>query len=177
MVLTSLALLLAAPKVTPFTGPTITVMMASKKSFVIQTETANSPKTVAQIVGLCNKKFYDGQLVHRVEDWVVQWGDPTSRKGVDAPGVGEGGSGKDLPFEESPVEFKRGIVGIASTGMKVGGDSQIFILTKDAERLTKNYAVLGKVIKGMDVVDGIKRGDKIVSMRAAEIKITRRKKN
>ncbi len=151
-------------------GPQIRVTLESGKYFIIATDVQKSPKTALHIMKLVKDKFYDGQKIHRVEDWVIQWGDPKSRQGVDVEGVGEGGSGKDIAFEESQVEFVRGIVGLASTGKKVGGDSQLFILTKDAVRLNGNYAVLGKVTIGMDVVDAIKKGDTVKKMVLLESK-------
>jgi cyclophilin family peptidyl-prolyl cis-trans isomerase len=65
----------------------------------------------------------------------------------------------------SEVDFKRGVVGIASTGLQLPGDSQIFILKKDTLRLYHSYAVLGKVTKGMAVVDAIQVGDRIKSIK------------
>lgn len=159
--LTSLALLIVARGPGQ---PMITVTMANKKQFVIAVDAQGSPKTTAHIAALIKKKFYDGILFHRVEPWVVQWGDPESKKGINTPGLGNGGSGKQMPFEGSKTSFVRGVVGIASTGQKVGGDSQIFILTKDATHLNGSYAVLGKVVSGMDVVDKLKVGDKIATM-------------
>src|SRR5690349_3014684 len=110
------------------TGPKIVVTMASGRSFEITTDPKDSPKTVAHILGLVKKKFYDRQRVHRVEHWVTQWGAPESiKKPLDIPvkdkaghvkwipneDVGDGGSGKDIPlFEGSNVDFVRGIVGI-----------------------------------------------------------------
>ncbi|MBL8086846.1 MAG: peptidylprolyl isomerase [Chthonomonas sp.] len=164
--MTSLALaavLLAQPSSAK--GPQIVMTMKGNKQIVIQTNQGESPKTVEHIVALVKKKFYDGIRFHRVEDWVVQWGDPGTKKALDGPEIGNGGSGKQMKFEGSKFDFKRGAVGIASTGSKVGGDSQIFILTKDSVRLNGMYAVLGWVTKGMDVVDKLKRGDTIVSMR------------
>ena len=155
-------MVVAAPA--SFKGPQIEVRVENKGRFVIATDPKGSPKTVKHITDLAKKKFYDGQTFHRVENWVIQWGDPESRM-PDNPEVGDGGSGKDIPFEESKVEFLRGTVGIASTGLKVGGDSQIFILTKDTPRLNGNYAVLGRVTHGMEIVDALERNDRILSMR------------
>jgi peptidyl-prolyl cis-trans isomerase B (cyclophilin B) len=86
--------------------------------------------------------------------------------------VGDGGSGKDIPkFEAADnVDYVRGMVGIASTGLQVPGDSQIFVLKKDAFRLYRSYAVLGKVTKGMDVIGTIQRGDRIRKARVLESK-------
>lgn len=163
-------------------GPLIVATMSSGKSFTIATDPQTSPKTAAHVIDLVRRGFYDGQRVHRVESWVTQWGAPASKdqpldiptKQKDGstklelnPKVGDGGSGKDLSaFEEAPkVDFTRGIVGVASDGLQRPGDSQLFILKKDTLRLFRSYAVVGKVVAGMDVVDGIKRGDRIRSMK------------
>lgn len=147
-------------------GPKIRFTMQSGKSFVITTDLTGSPITVKHIIELTKKGFYDGIRVHRVEDWVTQWGDPLSKKApMSDPKMGDGGSGKDVPFEESKWDFHRGVVGIASEGLQRGGDSQLFVLKKPALRLYRSYAVVGKVTEGMDVVDGIKKGDRIKSAR------------
>lgn len=147
-------------------GPKIEVTMEKGGSFVISTDRVSSPKTVEHILALVDKGFYDGQRIHRVEHWVTQWGAPASKdKPLTSEEVLEGGSGKNVRFEESPIDFTRGVVGVASEGKKLGGDSQLFILKKDAFRLKGNYAVVGLVTKGMDTVDRIQWGDRIVSMR------------
>ncbi len=156
------------------TGPKVRFTMSGGHSFVVTTDPKNSPKTVAHILALVRKGFYDGQRVHRVEHWVTQWGAPASRtEPMDLPDpvtgqprlnpkVGEGGSGKDIPvFEMCDVDFHRGVVGIASAGLQRPGDSQLFVLKKDTFRLYRSYAVVGKVTEGMDVVGRIERGDRI----------------
>jgi peptidylprolyl isomerase len=155
------------------TGPEIQFTMANGKSFVITTDPKSSPKTVAHIIALVKKGFYDRQRIHRVESWVTQWGAPASRnKPLNSEEVGDGGSGKDLPFEMAEVDFTRAVVGIASNGLQMGGDSQLFVLKKDTLRLYHSYAVVGKVTKGMETVDAIKRGDRI---KAARVLATQRK--
>jgi len=149
-------------------GPRLQVTMANGRSFVIQTAERESPRTVRRIVDLVREGFYDGIRFHRVEDWVVQWGDPRSRERADAPGVGSGGSGQRIPFERSSISFTAGTVGIASTGVGVGGDSQLFVLTRDAAHLDGGYAVLGRVVSGMDVVRAIRRGDAIARITVVE---------
>lgn len=150
-------------------GPKIKFTMSSGKSFVIATAPEVSPKTVAHILKLVRSGFYDRQRIHRVESWVTQWGAPASRneplmQGKELnPHVGDGGSGGNIPFESAPtVDYVRGVAGIASEGLQLGGDSQIFILKRDTLRLDLSYAVLGKVVQGMDVVDHIKFGDRII---------------
>lgn len=160
------------------TGPVIVVSMEHGGSFDITTDPANSPKTVAHILTLVRSGFYDGQRIHRVESWVTQWGAPASKtlplmvKGKGGKmevneKVGDGGSGKNIPvFEGAPsVDFLRGTVGIASEGLQLPGDSQLFVLKADTMRLYRSYAVVGKVTRGMEVVDKIKFGDRIRSMR------------
>lgn len=155
-------------------GPKIEFSMTDGSAFVITTDPKRSPKTVEHILALVKKGFYDGQRVHRVEWWVTQWGAPASRnepmdllnkatgKLEQNPKVGDGGSGKDIPVFEGAVDvdYHRGVVGIASTGLQVPGDSQIFILKRDAFRLWNSYAVLGKVTSGMDAVGRIQRGSR-----------------
>lgn len=162
--LVALVALLSAQGYHP-TGPRIEVELTGHRSFVITTDPKGSPETTHRILRLVRAGFYDGQRIHRVESWVVQWGDPQSK--TLPPGdsrIGSGGSGTPLPFEDSGVDFRRGVVGIASTGKGVGGDSQLFVLTRDATHLDHGYAVLGRVTEGMRVVDRIKIGDKIVRM-------------
>ena len=160
-------------------GPVIVATMESGKSFEITTDPKTSPKTIAHILALVKKRFYDDQRIHRVEPWVTQWGAPASKgnkpmmikdktgKMVVNDAVGDGGSGKDIEdFEMAPgVDFLRGVVGIASNGLQMPGDSQLFVLKSNRMYLYKSYAVVGKVTKGMDVVDKIKFGDRIKSMR------------
>jgi len=146
------------------TGPKIRFTMQGGKSFTIATDPKSSPKTVAHIIKLVRSGFYDRQRIHRVEHWVTQWGAPASRtKKLSDPAVLDGGSMKgELPFEMSEIDFTRGVVGVASEGLQRGGDSQLFILKKDWLRLYHSYAVVGKVVGGMNVVDAIKRGDRII---------------
>jgi cyclophilin family peptidyl-prolyl cis-trans isomerase len=159
------AVVLAPQGIYTPTGPVIVVEVANRGSFEITTDPKRSPKTVAHIKNLVENKFYDRQRIHRVESWVTQWGAPASKdKPLTAEEVLGGGSGKSIPFEMADVDFTRGVVGIASTGLQVGGDSQIFILKADTLRLYSSYAVLGKVTKGMGVVDRIQKGDRITKM-------------
>lgn len=146
------------------TGPKITFAIARRGSFEITTAPKLSPKTVAQIVSLVKAGFYNAQRVHRVEYWVTQWGDSASRtKPMNDPKMGDGDSGHPLPFEMCDVDFKRGVVGIASEGLQLGGDCQLFVIKQDRLYLWHSYAVVGKVTKGMDVVDRIRTGDRILS--------------
>ncbi len=147
-------------------GPRIEVTMKKGGRFTIATDPKTSPKTVAHILDLVGKKFYDGQRVHRVEYWVTQWGDPQSKKlPMTDKKMGDGDTGYRLPFEMADVDFVRGVVGIASDGLQNGGDCQLFLFKQDRRYLYHSYAVVGKVTEGMDVVDKVDKGDWIASMR------------
>lgn len=130
-----------------------------------------APKTVERITEFIESGFYNKQRFHRVESWVVQWGSPGS-KTEDLRTVGAGGSGKgNLPFETNDIKMEPGTLAMASTGAKVGGDSQMFILTSAVEPsqatfLQGSYAAFGKVVKNMEGVDKIQVGDTL------EMKVT-----
>jgi peptidylprolyl isomerase len=123
-----------------------------------------APRHVARIKELVREGFYNDIVFHRVIDgFMAQTGDPT--------GTGTGGSGKKLKAEFSREPHKRGTVSMARAQNPESGDSQFFICFEDAPFLNGQYTVWGRVIEGMENVDGIKRGepvvdpDKIVSAR------------
>lgn len=124
----------------------------SKGTFVMKVYPTLAPKTVANFRELAESGFYDGLTWHRVEDWVVQTGDPTA--------TGMGGSEKTLSLEIAPrLSNKRGFVGMARAVDPNSASSQFYILRKDALSLDGNYALFGQVVKGMDVIDGLEIGD------------------
>ena len=134
---------------------------------VIELYPEAAPKHVARIKELARQKFYDGIVFHRViPGFMAQTGDPT--------GTGTGGSGQNLPAEFSKEHsFERGTIGMARTSDPNSGDSQWFICFAPASHLNGQYTIWGKVVEGMDLVDGIATGeppaqpDKIVSLRVA----------
>jgi cyclophilin family peptidyl-prolyl cis-trans isomerase len=150
----------------PSTTPTPAAQTAKGK-IVVELYPAKAPKTCEQILRLIDTGFYEGQRVHRVEPWVVQWGDPQSKADDwESRQVGSQGSGKQLPYEATDIKMQAGTLAMASTGEKVGGDSQVFILTSactadQASFLQAKYCAFGKVLSGMDVVDKVSRGDKV----------------
>lgn len=112
------------------------------------------PVTVANFEKLVKSEFYKGLTFHRVEDWVIQGGDPK--------GNGTGGPGWTIPLETSQdLKNERGAVAMARSEDPDSAGSQFYILKKDAAGLNGKYAVFGRVINGMDVVDQIKAGDKM----------------
>lgn len=93
--------------------------------------------------------FYDGLTFHRVEDWVVQGGDPTE--------TGSGGPGYQFPDEPVTRLYVKGIVAMANSGSNTNG-SQFFILKKDYP-LQPDYTIFGMVISGQDTVEKLTAGD------------------
>jgi len=130
-----------------------------------------APKHVARIKKLVREGFYDGIVFHRViKGFMAQSGDPT--------GTGTGGSSyPDLPAEFTSSPYVRGTLGMARSSSPNSANSQFFITFNSAEFLDGKYTVWGKVIKGMEFVDMIARGeppknpDKIIKMQiAADVK-------
>ena len=110
-----------------------------------------APNHVARLKELAREGFYDGIVFHRVIDgFMAQTGDPT--------GTGTGGSGRNLDAEFSDASFDRGTLGMARSSSPNSADSQFFICLEAAPHLNGQYTVLGKVVDGMDLVDGIKKG-------------------
>lgn len=121
-------------------------------SVVIEMLPQLAPRHVARIKELVREKFYDGLTFHRVIDgFMAQTGDPD--------GDGSGGSGQTLPPEFSSEKHVRGIVSMARTQNPASADSQFFIVFDDAPWLDNQYTVWGRVTKGMEYVDNIKKGD------------------
>jgi len=112
-----------------------------------------APQHVERIKKLANAGFYDGIVFHRVIDgFMAQTGDPT--------GTGTGGSMEaDLPAEFSDTNFGRGTIGMARTSDPNSANSQFFICFDDCSFLNGQYTIWGQVIEGMDLVDGLKRGE------------------
>ncbi len=111
-----------------------------------------APQHVARIKELARQKFYDGIVFHRViEGFMAQTGDPT--------GTGMGGSKlSDLRAEFSDEPHVRGAVSMARAQNPNSANSQFFIVTSDSRFLDNQYTVWGRVIKGMEFVDKIKKG-------------------
>ncbi len=118
---------------------------------VIEMRPDLAPVHVERIKELTRMGFYDGIKFHRViPDFMAQTGDPT--------GTGRGGSGRNLMAEFSTAPFVRGTVGMARAQSEHSGDSQFFICYEAAPYLNEKYTVWGKVTKGMEFVDMIRKG-------------------
>lgn len=136
-------------------------VVTARGTFVIKLDPVDAPITVNNFVFLSQRAFYNHLTFHRVEDFVVQGGDPT--------GTGSGGPGYGLPPEASSAAWVRGSVGMAASSAGVNG-SQFFVLKQDAQYLAQTgiYNHFGTVTAGMDVVDHLQVGDEIVGINIAE---------
>jgi len=146
----------------PGAGPII-VLETVKGTIEIETYPEEAPKTVARIVELVNKNFYNGQRFHRAEpNFVIQVGDPVSRDMSRQDWWGRQGTGKPIGLAEISKKRRHvlGAVSMAHPGTDpTTADSQFFILRRAAPELDGKYTVFGKVLKGMDVVAKIQKGD------------------
>ncbi|MBS1715034.1 MAG: peptidylprolyl isomerase [Armatimonadetes bacterium] len=169
----------ALAQTAPETLTLVDVVVQGRGTFTIGLDAGQAPNLVAHVIKLVDDKFYDRIMFHRkVDDFVVQTGDPTSKKVSTAfarknkgkfgevPGLGEKGSGKTVKYEINDLTHAKYTVGMAlESPMDDSGDSQFFINLKDNFRLNGMYEVFGKVVRGFAVVDKIERGDRILRIR------------
>lgn len=122
---------------------------------------AETPGTVANFAKLAGEGFYDGLSFHRViPDFVIQGGCPL--------GTGAGGPGYTIKCETSAPRqhHDRGVLSMAHRGPDTGG-SQFFVChnRNNTQHLDGVHTCFGKVVEGLDVIDDIRPGDKINSIR------------
>ena len=132
------------------------VVKTSEGSFTIRLDDADSPSTVGSFEQLARKGFFDGTIFHRiVPGFVIQGGDPTG-KGTGGPGY----TTTDAP--PGNTRYTHGLVAMAKTASDPAGTagSQFFVVTAPDAGLPPDYAVLGRVVSGLAIVDKIgKLGD------------------
>ena len=127
----------------------------SKGNMIVKLEYKKVPNTVANFINKSKSNYYKNLTFHRVEDWVVQGGDPE----------GNGTGGSQMLAEQSSKPFTEGSLGIArGSDPRINNDSQFFFTKKDADWLNGQYTNFGIVTSGMSVVNSIKIGDKILGI-------------
>jgi cyclophilin family peptidyl-prolyl cis-trans isomerase len=143
-------------------GPVI-VLDTAKGTIEFETYPEEAPKTVARILELVKRNFYNGQRFHRAEAkmGLVQVGDPVSRDMSREAWWGRAGSG--TPIGAAEITKKRrhvaGAVAMAHSGDPKAADSQFYIVTRASPQLDGKYTVFGRVTSGLDVVLKIRKGD------------------
>lgn len=139
---------------------TFACFKTTEGSFEVELFTQATPRTVANFVHLTQAGFYNNLVWHRiVPGFVIQTGDNNTFGAVDSTRSiwGQGGSKVSVPFEYVPsLHNYEGYLGMASTAAGAGGTSQFYInLVDNSASLDQKYAVFGKVINGMQVVNAI----------------------
>lgn len=131
------------------------VIKTTKGDITVNLRADAAPNTVKNFLNKAQNGFYKNLLFHRVEDWVVQGGDPK----------GDGTGGGQMPTEINPLPFTAGSLGVARRDdIRVSNDSQFFITKTDASWLNQQYTNFGNVTSGMEVVNSMKVGDKILGI-------------
>lgn len=127
------------------------------------------PRTAGNFLNLVDRNFYDGLTFHRVENWVVQGGDPQGN-----------GTGSFIdPSTGAPryirLEIDRrlthnypGMVAMARSQDPNSASCQFYILKRPMPQLNGQYAVFGQVLQGMRTVQSLQIGDRIVSARITD---------
>tara|TARA_B110000014_G_C19833377_1_gene432180 strand:- start:59 stop:622 length:564 start_codon:yes stop_codon:yes gene_type:complete len=143
-----------------------TMLLELKNGFVtIELYPDVAPNHVKRFKLLASEKKYDGVVFHRVIDGFmaqtgdVKFGNSTSEN-FDLARAGTGDSEyPNLKAEFSDIPHERGTLSMARSNNPDSANSQFFICFEAAPHLDRQYTVFGKVIKGMEFVDSIKRGD------------------
>ncbi len=167
----------------------VLMIVKGNQQIEIEVDGNNAPITAGNFIDLVQRKFYDGLTFHRVEKvpqpFVVQGGDPN--------GNGTGGyipagssSERRIPLEIKPsnssspivysqkitdtpaLQHKRGTIAMARSSSPDSASSQFYFPLTDALFLDGSYAVFGKITKGVDIIDTIAKGDKIVSAKVIQ---------
>ena len=144
---------------------TIMIMKLKNGDVIIELFDTIAPNHVKRFKQLSKEKKYDGVVFHRVIDgFMAQTGDVqfgnSNSPNFDLKRAGTGGSEyPDLKAEFSDIPHERGTLSMARSSDPNSANSQFFICFKTASHLDRQYTVFGKVVKGMEFVDLIKRGD------------------
>ncbi len=140
------------------------IIKTEKGEMKVEFYDKDAPGTVANFIKLSKDGFYNGLTFHRViPNFVVQGGCPQ--------GTGVGGPGYKIPCELNGDNqyHDRGVLSMAHAGRNTGG-SQFFIChnRQNTAHLDRNHTCFGKVVEGVDVIDDIRQGDKILSIKILE---------
>ncbi len=157
----------AAPQ--ELTGPLV-VVETDRGTFSFETFPDDAPRTVAHVLDLVDRGFYDGLRVHRADPgFVVQFGDPQTRDLKRRALWGRGAaasSGHPIGVAEMTKKHRNvaGAVGVAHPGDPALADSQIYITLANRPDLDGQYAVFGQIVSGAEVPATLEVGDVIRRM-------------
>ena len=139
-------------------------IITDKGTMKVEFYEKDAPNTVANFVKLSKEGYYDGLNFHRViPNFVIQGGCPN--------GTGAGGPGYtiDCELDGDNQYHDKGVLSMAHAGRNTGG-SQFFIChnRENTQHLDRNHTCFGKVVDGVEVIDTIQQGDKIVAIKVTE---------
>lgn len=135
-------------------NPIVKFEMADGRTFEAELYPETAPNTVNNFISLVKKGFYDGLIFHRViEGFMIQGGDPQGT-GMGGPGYSIKGE-FDLNGFTNNLKHTPGVLSMARAMDPNSAGSQFFIMHETSPHLDGSYAAFGKVINGMDVVNGI----------------------
>lgn len=149
-------------------GDPVVLMQTTKGTIVMRIYTGMAPNTAASFLDLVSRGFYNGLTFHRVENWVIQGGDPS--------GTGNGvfvdpQSGQPRYLQLEASRYLRhnapGVVAMAHGKSLNSSSCQFYITKKAMPALDGSYSIFGGVLQGMDVVYNIARGDRILQAEIA----------
>jgi peptidyl-prolyl cis-trans isomerase B (cyclophilin B) len=136
------------------------IIKTEKGDMTIELYEKDAPKTVENFTTLIQKGYYNGLTFHRVlPDFVIQGGCP------DGTGAGGPGYAIDCELDGDNQYHDRGVLSMAHAGRNTGG-SQFFVChsRNNTAHLDGNHTCFGKVVEGLDLIDVIKEGDKMISV-------------
>lgn len=136
------------------------IIKTEKGDMTLELYAKDAPKTVENFTTLIKKGYYNGLTFHRVlPDFVIQGGCP------DGTGAGGPGYSIDCELDGENQYHDKGVLSMAHAGRNTGG-SQFFIChsRNNTAHLDGNHTCFGKVVEGLDVIDNITEGDKMISV-------------
>lgn len=124
------------------------------------------PRTSMNFLDLVNRGFYNGTVFHRIESWCIQGGSPNGNPNANFIDPSSG-QARFIPLEinRSLAHSSAGVVAMARTSNPNSASCQFYILKKPMRQLDGQYAIFGRVLQGINAVQSMRRGDRIVSAR------------
>ena len=124
-------------------------------NFVVETIPSAAPVHCARFLERVRARGYDGTIFHRVVPaFVIQGGDPR--------GDGSGNGGAPTRQEFSPLPYGRGVLGVPRSDPQDSGGCQLFFCHGDTPHLDQRYTIMGRIVEGVEVIDLIDIGDRIL---------------
>lgn len=149
------------------TGHTkVQVVMEDGGEFIIELYPEYAPETCKNFIKLVNEGFYDGLTFHRIVDGFMAQGGSSDGEGYEGSDETIKGEFALNGFEQNTLSHTRGVISMARSNDPDSGSSQFFICYSDdyTGSLDGRYAAFGKVIEGMDVIDGFQDVERTYNM-------------